>query len=428
MNFLIFLLYFISGAMVYSSAIYLYSKILNAKPNIDRKYLILIFICLGFQAFLQVTNYSSVAPIFTFIWLIIFGKKFFNTSWKEAIICLMIVCILLFLIDVLTMFHMDQIDLYNFEPLIIQIFKGLSSVTMSILLILIAKFPFIINSLSKLFKALSRLTVRKVGVVLAIILYFVLGTLCYKHMSNESDAVYLVIILLISLISLLVLLYLIYLNYEIVVLKSTNEIIENNNETLLKTLNEYRIMKHNINNKLLGIKSVGNENTKEMINEILKEYDSNKYLKTEIPSIPNGANGFILEKLYAYADKNLKVQIDNNVKGKLLDILGPKNYNLLCEALGITLDNALESASQTKGKIVFLEFSEEEKTVNIKIMNTFKGSIDTEKLGTIEYTSNKLNGHGLGLYSLFNKNTIYITTSIKNNLFRSEIKVNKKIE
>ena len=124
----------------------------------------------------------------------------------------------------------------------------------------------------------------------------------------------------------------------------------------------------------------------------------------------------------------MKVQIDNNVKGKLLDILGPKNYNLLCEALGITLDNALESASQTKGKIVFLEFSEEEKTVNIKIMNTFKGSIDTEKLGTIEYTSNKLNGHGLGLYSLFNKNTIYITTSIKNNLFRSEIKVNKKIE
>ena len=164
------------------------------------------------------------------------------------------------------------------------------------------------------------------------------------------------------------------------------------------------------------------------VNEILKEYDSNKYLKSEIPFMPSGLNGFILEKFYAYADKNLKIQIDNNVKGKLLDILGPKNYNLLCEALGVTLDNALESASQTKDKIIFLEFTETEKTVNIKVMNTFKGIIDIEKLGTIEYTSNKLNGHGLGLYSLFNKNTLYITTSIKNNLFRSEIKIDKKTE
>lgn len=58
-------------------------------------------------------------------------------------------------------------------------------------------------------------------------------------------------------------------------------------------------------------------------------------------------------------------------------------------------------------------------------MNSFKGQIDTDALGTIEYTS-KSNGHGLGLYSLFNKKSLYITTSIKNNYFRSEIKVNKK--
>ena len=428
MKIIIFMLYFISGAMVYSSAIYLYSKILNAKPKINCKYLILIILCLAFQAFLQVKNYSSIVPILTFIWLIIFGKKFFNNSWKETIICLMIVWILLFLIDVLIMFHMNQIELYNFDLAVIQIFKCLSSITMSASLIFVSQFPIIINGLSKLFKVLNRLTIRAAGVTLAIVLYFALGTLCYRHMNNENDILYLIIILLVSVISIIVLLYLIHLNYEIVVLKSTNDIIGQNNETLLKTLNEYRIMKHNINNKLLGIKSVGNKDTRIMINEILKEYDSNKYLKSEIPFMPSGLNGFILEKFYAYADKNLKIQIDNNVKGKILDILGPKNYNLLCEALGVTLDNALESASQTKDKIIFLEFTETEKTVNIKVMNTFKGIIDTEKLGTIEYTSNKLNGHGLGLYSLFNKNTLYITTSIKNNFFRSEIKVDKKTE
>lgn len=426
MKIIIFVLYFISIMLIYASALYLYSHIIHEKPKVNKFYMSICIVCVFIQTYLQINGFSAITPLFTVGWLIVFGRKFFDTSWKETIICLVMIWTILFLIDVLTMFHMNQIELYNFDLTVIQIFKCLSSITMSVLLIFVSQFPIIINGLSKLFKVLNRLTIRAAGVTLAIVLYFALGTLCYRHMNNEKDIVYLIIILLVSVISIIVLLYLIHLNYEIVVLKSTNDIIGQNNETLLKTLNEYRIMKHNINNKLLGIKSVGNKDTRTMINEILKEYDSNKYLKSEIPFMPSGLNGFILEKFYAYADKNLKIQIDNNVKGKILDILGPKNYNLLCEALDVTLDNALESASQTKDKIIFLEFTETEKTVNIKVMNTFKGIIDTEKLGTIEYTSNKLNGHGLGLYSLFNKNTLYITTSIKNNFFRSEIKINKK--
>ena len=425
---LMFILYFISGTIACISTVYLYSNIIQMKPVIVKKYLIIGIGCLILQAYFQMINLSTFAPILTFGWMILFGRKFFNTSWRETIIALIMVWIILLLIDMLIMFHMNHIELYNFNSAVIHIFKTLSSVTMSVLLILVSKLPFFIKGLNKVFKELDKITVRKLGVVLAIALYFVLGLLCYKHMNNENALNYLVIVILIAIITLIVLLYLIYLNYEIVVLKSTNDIIEQNNEVLLKTLNEYRIMKHNINNRLIGIKSVGNKNTKIMVNEILKEYDSNKYLKTEVPFMPNGTNGFILEKLYAYADKDLHVQIDNNFDGKLLDILGPKNYNLLCEALGVTLDNALESASQTKEKIVFLEFSEEDKNVTVKVMNTFKGVIDTEELGTIEYTSNKLNGHGLGLYSLFNKNTIYITTSIKDNVFKSEIKVDKKIE
>lgn len=425
---LMFILYFLSGVMACISTMYLYSSIIQLKPVIVKKYLIIGIVCLILQAYFQMINLSIFVPILTFYWMILFGRKFFNTTWRETIIVLIMVWIILLLIDMVIMFHMSHIELYNFNAAIVQIFKTLSSVTMAVFLILVSKFPFFIKGLKKVFKELDKIVVRKITVVLVISLYFILGLLCYKYMNNGSDLIHLIIIILIAIITLIYLLYLIYLNYEIVVLKSTNDIIGHNNETLLKTLNEYRIMKHNINNKLLGIKSIGNKDTRIMVNEILKEYDSNKYLKSEIPFMPSGLNGFILEKFYAYADKNLKIQIDNNVKGKLLDILGPKNYNLLCEALGVTLDNALESASQTKDKIIFLEFTETEKTVNIKVMNTFKGIIDTEKLGTIEYTSNKLNGHGLGLYSLFNKNTLYITTSIKNNFFRSEIKVDKKIE
>lgn len=421
----IFILYFLSIMIGYLSSIYLYSKILQKKPVIKTHYILLGILCFLLQTFLQLKGFAIATPFFTFMWLIIFGKKFFDTSWKETILCLVMIWVILLLIDILTMFHMNQIELYNFDPMVIQIFKGLSSITMSILVVLVAKLPIIVRGLTKIFKELSRLTVRKVGVIFTLVLYFILGLLCYKHMNNEQDIIYLSIIILISLITLIVLIYVIYLNYEIVTLKATNEITENNNEVLLKTLNEYRIMKHNLNNKMLGIKSIGNKETKIMIDDIQKEYAMNKYLKNEIPSMPSGTNGFILEKLYNYADKDLKVQIDNTIKGKIINLLGPRNYNLFCEALGVTLDNALEAASESKDKIVFLEFREEKECVYVKVMNSFKGQIDTDALGTIEYTS-KSNGHGLGLYSLFNKKSLYITTSIKNNYFRSEIKVNKK--
>lgn len=421
----IFLLYCLSGTMVFLSSVYLYSKIVGQKPEIDRKYLLAALICIVIQNYFQLQNYAVLGPIITIVWLIIFGRRFFKTSWKETILCLVMIWVILLLIDILTMFHMNQIELYNFDSMVIQIFKGLSSITMSILVVLVAKLPIIVRGLTKIFKELRRLTVRKVGVIFTLVLYFILGLLCYKHMNNDQDVIYLLIIILISLITLIVLIYVIYLNYEVVTLKATNEITENNNEVLLKTLNEYRIMKHNLNNKMLGIKSIGNKKTKIMIDDIQKEYATNRYLKNEMPSMPSGTNGFILEKFYNYADKDLKVQIDNTIKGKIINLLGPRNYNLFCEALGVTLDNALEAASESKDKIVFLEFREEKECVYVKVMNSFKGQIDMDALGTIEYTS-KSNGHGLGLYSLFNKKSLYITTSIKNNYFRSEIKVNKK--
>ena len=425
MKVFIFFLYCLSGTMVFLSSIYLYSKIVGQKPEIDKKYLYAALICIGIQNYFQLKNYAVLGPIITIVWLVIFGRKFFKTSWKETILCLVMIWVILLLIDILTMFHMNRIELYNFDPMVTQIFKGLSSITMSILVVLVAKLSIIVQGLTKIFKELSRLTVRKVVIIFTLVLYFILGLLCYKHMNNQQDIIYLSIIILISLITLIVLVYVIYLNYEIVTLKATNEITENNNEVLLKTLNEYRIMKHNLNNKMLGIKSIGNKETKIMIDDIQKEYAMNKYLKNEIPSMPSGTNGFILEKLYNYADKDLKVQVDNTIKEKVIDLLGPRNYNLFCEALGVTLDNALEAASESKDKIVFLEFREEKECVYVKVMNSFKGQIDTDALGTIEYTS-KSNGHGLGLYSLFNKKSLYITTSIKNNYFRSEIKVNKK--
>ena len=99
--------------------------------------------------------------------------------------------------------------------------------------------------------------------------------------------------------------------------------------------------------------------------------------------------------------------------------------NLLCEALGVLIDNALEASCVSNDKIIYLQFLETNDNINIKIINSFSGVLDLERLGTINYSS-KSKGHGLGLYSIFGRSKIKVKTNIKNNLFCNEIIVKKK--
>ena len=77
--------------------------------------------------------------------------------------------------------------------------------------------------------------------------------------------------------------------------------------------------------------------------------------------------------------------------------------------------------------MLYLEFKETKERLMVIVANTFTGNVELDKLGTKEYTSRKT-GHGLGLYSLFNRKNLFITTSIKNNLFINKIEVKKRKE
>jgi len=61
------------------------------------------------------------------------------------------------------------------------------------------------------------------------------------------------------------------------------------------------------------------------------------------------------------------------------------------------------------------------------IINTFAGSLDLERIGSIEYTT-KEEGHGLGLFSLFGRKNLSVTTTIKNNLFINNIEIKKRLK
>ena len=233
-------------------------------------------------------------------------------------------------------------------------------------------------------------------------------------------------ILTITIILSILIISMIIIKYENITLKQTNAILIKNNEFYTKLLDNYRILKHNLISQLIGIKSVSNKNTKKLIDDLIKQYNETYNTTQYIKEMPSKVSGIIYEKLYNFKQKDIKLTVDNKIKNDLFNLISPRSYNLLCEALGVLFDNAMEATSETKEKIIYLKFEEKEEEIKITIINTFVGKIDIEKIGSKNYT-HKENGHGLGLYSLMGRNKLQIKYHIKNNLFFSEIFIEKRI-
>ena len=213
--------------------------------------------------------------------------------------------------------------------------------------------------------------------------------------------------------------------YHIFILKQTNELLIKNNEFYIKLIDDYRILKHNLISQLLGIKSVSSIKAKKLIDELIMEYSKDFRLNQNIKDIPYGLDGIIYEKIYNFKNnKKLNIIVNNNINNKILNIISPKNYNLLCEALGVTIDNAMNAAIKSKEKVVVLKFNEFEDKIKVIIINTFKGFLDLDKIGNLKSNS-RITGHGYGLFSLISKRRLKIKTVIKNNLFINEIEINK---
>ncbi len=417
-----FLIYYIGVLTLYIVSIYMFSKLTNRKILKMKISGFWIWTAATLHTIINVLKINVIVPFLTLICFCFLFKKLFNESLKKTIIYSIIIWSISLIIDVITMLVMNFIQIYGIDNEWAEILKVVSSLVMSLILFIISQIKICIKFINKFYEKLDKLKINKIGVIGIVLLFFVIGLLCFNNMDNQ----YIIISVLILAIVLCILICcFISLNYQIVTLKETNSILEQSNEASLELISEYRILKHNLEHNLLGIKTVSNKKTKELIDALIAEYNSKFYIKHDITSMPAGINGFILEKFYKYAEEDLKITVENKIKKKILGLLGPRNYNLFCEALGVTLDNALESTVKSKEKLLYLEFKETEESLMATVANTFTGNIELDKLGTKEYTSRKT-GHGLGLYSLFNRKNLFITTSIKNNLFINKIEVKKR--
>lgn len=301
--------------------------------------------------------------------------------------------------------------------------RTISSILMTVGYLIIGYIPFVKSFTKKTIDKLMKIKTSLIVEILFISILIVLNAICVVNVSKMTTHIFTIIIIVL----LTAVIYtIIDKNYTVSKLKQVNKLLIKNNEFFIKLDSDYRELKHNLTAQLGGIKTVANEEAKLLIEDLIINYNSKFMSSQDIKKIPAGINGIVYEKLYSFNQKDIKLAVENSINSNILEVLKPRNYNNLCETLGILIDNSLEAAFESEDKSILIDFSETNSHIIVKVVNTFNNNLDIDSLGESGY-STKGKNHGIGLFSIFKKKNLQVKNSIINNLFQSEIRIKKVI-
>lgn len=256
----------------------------------------------------------------------------------------------------------------------------------------------------------------------------------YRFVNSLSTKIYLESILLFLFFALLI--YLILYN-RYMVTKEVKKTVELLNAITVyeKRIDEDRIIRHEMLNNLLTLKSFSDKNSDDFdktLDEFIMSCSNKSVGIKNIYKLPTGLKGMIYYKINSLDNKkyNYNVNISKQVNIKL-EKENYKEYISLCKILGIVLDNAIEACEKTKERFLTIDIYNEKGNVVIDIENSYKDKIkDINRLYSKNYSS-KGNNRGLGLHvaKMLLKNSKYLEMhqEIMNNIFVTRIFIKQKI-
>ena len=403
--------------------LHIIAQFVKSDVKCNKKMILFILSSSLVEMFLTYKFAGAINAIICIIYFVLICNYLFKLKLKEILYYFIMIWLMGSIVDIAIMLI---VDIVTSNMLLVKTnvsyIKPICSLAMMIILMVIFKLDLTKSLVEKLYKNLNVSNLSFLILLFILIVYILLDIICVIYLDNPI----MIFILLCTFIMVsLYTVYVAYSKYEINTLKQTNALLIRNNQAYSKIIDDYRIFKHNIINQLLGIKSVSNKKSKILIDSLIKEYNDKFLINKNLKDVPSGLTGLVYEKILNFNDQELNISVNNKLNHDIFNLISPRSYNLLCEALGVLIDNALEASCVSNDKIIYLQFLETNDNINIKIINSFSGVLDLERLGTINYSS-KSKGHGLGLYSIFGRSKIKVKTNIKNNLFCNEIIVKKK--
>lgn len=401
-----------------------YSSITEEKIKLSFKSSITLLLCIGITVFLNYLDIIALKTIFSLISFYLILTSVSSKSKLEVFYYAVIIWLYGMLLDVIIMLITSVPVIYKFliklDYILIQ---TIASILMSAVLYGSSKIKFIKKIINKLVAILNKIKPKLISEIAYVSIIIFINAICVINLNKISIQLYAVIIL--SLVFFLVI-NVITSNYNIRKTKEINNVLIKNNDFFLNVLNDYRIVKHNLTSKLLGIKTVSNKEAKELIDDLIMEYNSKFLSINDLNKIPSGINGLIYEKFYNFNSQDIHLAVENNINKELLELIKPKTYNELCEVLGVIVDNALEAANNSEEKSILIDFTETKDLINIKVINTFSNTIDIDNIGEVNVSSKGKN-RGIGLFSIFKQKSVIVKNKICGNLFESNIKIKKAL-
>lgn len=365
-------------------------------------------------------NIVDIKIIVNIIIFCIEWKLIFKSDYKKIVVTYIVVFLMLTIIEIIltnTLFCSGILSNNNSANSVTDV-NLLLTVLVGLNAYLILLIPYIREKIKKLIAVFANnLNILNITYLIFVTIV-IIGMINIKYFAT-SNSIQLIFLLIMIFMFLFILV--IHSKTNELILKNSNKKLINYNDKYSKFLDEYKIYKHNIKNKLIAIKTYGNKKVNALIEDLLEEETNFSIKNNNLYNIPNGIRGIVAEKLY---NANFNVIINNKIKNDPFKYLSPKNFNSISESIGIVLDNAIEASEETKQPIIIMDLYEDTSYLYLKVGNNYCNSIDLDDIGS-KYYSTKNRGRGLGLFSIRRNSLVKEKISIINDFYFIELKIKK---
>ena len=401
-----------------------FGKCIDEKIKLNFK--ITLIICF-FAILRYFNNIYCLAELKILVSLLLYDLLFFliyKKNVKKVFIAGTIVCVVSILLEFCITFLIAIFVKNVFELNQHFLIKDLFSITLYFSLMSIFACSFLKNKIKKVIAFLEKIiNIEAVFIIIVILLNFILVKFTYNYRDSINN-IYNILIL--SIVTILIIISLKnFYNKQIYKIKDINQ--QERIKKYEEIISDYRELKHNLNNDLLAIKSVATKKAQVLIDEKIKKYNKNYDWVNNFDKMPKGLQGLIYFKLKDINKLKITVEVNNKLNYDIEKKISTKQYSYLCDYIGIVLDNAIDSAKNSKEKVIYIYINEKNKNIKVEITNTFGNNIDLNKIGQKNYsTKEQKSGIGLNFINRNRLKDLSIKKEIINNLFKVTITVKLK--
>ena len=380
MEFFVYLFVGIISTVGYS---YLYYKLSEVRFKFSFKLLIVFIVGVVTITLLKYYNIGELSSLAYFIYYPILFYIIKPCNLKKLVYYVFVVWLCGILLDYISMVVVSvAYNIFN-ATISLNTFVISLSLFVNLMLLIIANIKPFVNFTNLFYKFLIK--IKYADFMLMIFTIFVLGLAILLSLNINHLSLGLLIFMIVFLV-IFIFALLLRSKYNELENSIFINILRKNNTFYLTVDREQNIFKHNLIAKLLSVESVANKKARILLQDLIREFNSNIDYSQKIKDIPYGLDGVINEKIYPFNDK-IDIKIDNKVEVDIFDVLKPRRYNVLVEKLSLLLDNALEACEKSYDKILVINLYEENNQVCIEIKNTFGGIMNIDEIGKVNYST-----------------------------------------